>query len=161
MSETLDVDLLDAIEAHLDSIELRLARQASHEAIERLQRSYGYYIDKGLWSAAADLFADNATWEWGQSGVYRGRDRIRAALGLRGPEGLAPGELNTYITCQPIITVAEDNLTARARWRSDMHFCEDGKACWGEGTYENVYVNEARHLEDRQPAFLRHRAVGL
>jgi hypothetical protein len=39
-----------------------------------------------LWSAAADLFADDGIWEWGQSGVYVGRDRIRAALALRGPE---------------------------------------------------------------------------
>ena len=46
--------LLDPLEAHLDRAELRLARLASHEAVERLQRAYGYYVDKGLWSAAAD-----------------------------------------------------------------------------------------------------------
>ena len=78
--------LLDPLEAHLDRAELRLARLASHEAVERLQRAYGYYVDKGLWSAAADLFADDGTWEWGQSGVYRGRERIRAALARGLPE---------------------------------------------------------------------------
>lgn len=134
--------MLDALEAHLDAADLRLARLASHEAVERLQRSYGYYIDKGLWSAAADLFADDATWEWGQSGVYKGRERIRAALALRGPEGLAPGELNTHFICQPIVTVAPDNKTAKARWRADMQLCKAGKGSWGEGTFENLYVNE-------------------
>jgi hypothetical protein len=135
-------ELIDALEAHLDSIELRLARQASHEAIERLQRTYGYYLDKGLWSDAAGLFAYDGTWEWGQSGVYQGRERIRAALELRGPEGLAAGELNVHFTCQPIITVADDNLTAKARWRNDIMWQSAGEGRWGEGTYENTYVNE-------------------
>lgn len=132
----------DALEAHLDQAELRLARLASHEAVERLQRAYGYYVDKGLWSAAADLFADDGTWEWGQSGVYRGRHRIGAALALRAPEGLRPGDLNTHFICQPIVTVAPDNMTARARWRSDMQLCSEGRGRWGEGTFENTYRNE-------------------
>ena len=134
--------LLDPLEAHLDRAELRLARLASHEAVERLQRAYGYYVDKGLWSAAADLFADDGTWEWGQSGVYRGRERIRAALALRAPEGLRQGDLNTHFICQPIVTVAQNNMTARARWRSDMQLCSNGKGRWGEGTFENTYVND-------------------
>src|SRR5690606_38203697 len=29
-------------------------------AITRLQKSYGYYLDKGLWTDLADYFADNA-----------------------------------------------------------------------------------------------------
>jgi len=131
-----------ALEAHLDAIELANARQAGHEAVERLQRSYAYYVDKGLWRAAADLFAEDGTWEWGQGGVYVGPDRIHAALGLRGPEGLAQGELNNHYTCQSIITIAPDNRTAKARWRSDMQFNKDGEASWGEGVYENTYVND-------------------
>jgi hypothetical protein len=133
---------LDALEAHLDDIELRLARQASHEAVERLQRAYGYYIDKGLWSAAADLFADDGTWEYGQGGVYRGPARIAAALGLRGPEGLAHGDLNTNFICQGIVTIAPDNQTAKARVRADQQLAENGKGSWGEGTFENTYVND-------------------
>jgi len=128
--------------AHLAAIELRIARLASVEAIERLQRAYGYYVDKGMWSEAADLFAEDGTWEWGQSGVYKGRARVRAALALAGPEGLAPGMLNNHYICQPIITVAPDNRTAKARWRAVMQLCRDGKATWGEGTFENTYVNE-------------------
>lgn len=135
-------DTLNALETEAARCELELARLASHEAIERLQRTYGYYVDKGLWSQAADLFTEDATWEYGMSGVYEGRDRIRAALGLRGPEGLRTGELNNHWVVQPIITVAPDNQTAKARWRSNMQTQRDGKAYWGEGTYENEYVND-------------------
>lgn len=114
----------------------------SHEAIERLQAIYGYYIDKGLWDRAAALFSRDASYEFGQRGVYIGRRHIRRALKLMGPRGLERGQLNDYPMLQPIIDVAPDNRTAKARWRSDVMLARDGKGAWGEGEYENEYVNE-------------------
>ena len=119
----------------------RLALLRSRSDIENLQAAYGYYIDAGLWSKAAALFAPDATYEYGQQGVYVGSPHIEAALGLMGPAGLAPGQLNIYMMLQPIIDVAPDNRTALARWRSDVMLARDGKGEWGEGTYENRYVN--------------------
>src|SRR5262245_61271381 len=51
-------------------------------AIKKLQRVYGFYTDKQLWSAAADLFSADGTIEVGGRGVYVGRDRIRDFLAL-------------------------------------------------------------------------------
>ncbi|HET8696320.1 MAG TPA: nuclear transport factor 2 family protein, partial [Gammaproteobacteria bacterium] len=39
-------------------------------AIEKLQRIYGFYTDKQLWTQAADLFAANGSIEVGSRGVY-------------------------------------------------------------------------------------------
>ncbi|HEY2592078.1 MAG TPA: nuclear transport factor 2 family protein, partial [Steroidobacteraceae bacterium] len=119
-----------------------LALVESHETIERLQAAYGYYIDKGLWDRAAALFSTDATYEFGQRGVYVGRPHIRRALELMGPRGLEDGQLNDYPMLQPIIDVAPDNRTAKARWRSDVMLARGGKGEWGEGEYENEYVNE-------------------
>jgi SnoaL-like domain len=119
----------------------RLAILRSREEIENLQSAYGYYTDKGLWSKASQLFAPNGTYEYGQHGVYVGVAHIRAALALTAPEGLSPGILNDYMMLQPIIDVAPDNKTAKARWRSDVMLSKDGRGQWGEGTYENTYVN--------------------
>jgi cell division protein FtsB len=119
-----------------------LARLRSRQAISNLQAELGYYIDKGLWSQAAELFAPDATYEYGQQGVYVGRAHIRTALGLMGPEGLQRGELNDYPMLQPIIDVAADNRTAKARWRSDVMLSRNGAGEWGGGVYENEYVNE-------------------
>ncbi|MGH8260171.1 MAG: nuclear transport factor 2 family protein, partial [Steroidobacteraceae bacterium] len=119
-----------------------LARLESHDAIARVQAAYGYYIDKGLWNRAAALFSRDATYEYGQRGVYVGRGHIRRALELMGPRGLEQGQLNDYPMLQPIIDVAPDNRTAKARWRSDVMLARDGKGEWGEGEYENEYVNE-------------------
>jgi hypothetical protein len=111
-------------------------------AIENLQAMYGYYVDKGQWEEVASLFTEDGTWEFGQSGVYAGRDRVERGLSTMGPEGLEPGQLNNYPMLQPIITVSEDNMTAKGRWRSDVMLARGGKGRWGGGLYENEYVND-------------------
>ncbi len=128
--------------AVVEDYEARLDRLASALEIENLQGMYGYFVDKGMWSEAAALFAEDGTYELGQSGVYVGRDRVRDGLSLMGPEGLEHGQLNNYPMLQPLITVAEDNATAKARWRSDVQLSQDGRGRWGAGVYENEYVNE-------------------
>lgn len=135
-------DDLGRLEAMADLQAEKLARVSSLRAIENLQAMYGYYVDKGLWKEAASLFSDDGTWEFGQSGVYIGRDSVERGLGLMGPEGLEQGQLNNYPMLQPIISVAADNRTAKGRWRSDVMLARNGKGEWGGGVYENEYVNE-------------------
>jgi hypothetical protein len=132
-----------SLQQALTAYEREVALLKSREALDNLQAAYGYYIDKGLWRQAADLFTSNATFEFGQRGVYVGRAHVVKAMTVAfGPEGLHQGQLNNYMMLQPIIDVAPDNRTAKARWRSDVEIAVDGKGQWGEGEYENEYVNE-------------------
>ena len=55
----------------------RAERALDLKEIERLQRSYGYYIDHSDWDNVVDLLTDDATAEYGQSGVYQGKASIR------------------------------------------------------------------------------------
>jgi hypothetical protein len=126
----------------VDKLEHRVALLRSAHEIENLQGIYGYYVDKGMWTEAASLFTDDGTYEFGQGGVYVGKDHVKKALGLMGPEGLEQGRLNNYPMLQPIITVADDNRTAKARWRSDVQLAASGKGKWGAGVYENEYIND-------------------
>jgi hypothetical protein len=135
-------DALGHLEALADAKELALGRVESVRAIENLQGMYGYYADKGQWKQAATLFTHDATWEFGQSGVYVGRSHIERALSLTGPQGLAPGQLNNYVMAQQVIHVSDDNRTAKARWRSDVLLAKEGKGRWGGGIWENEYVND-------------------
>ncbi|MGH8260754.1 MAG: nuclear transport factor 2 family protein, partial [Steroidobacteraceae bacterium] len=41
----------------------RIRRLEDEQAIENLQRSYGYFVDKALWREAADLFTEDGTLE--------------------------------------------------------------------------------------------------
>jgi hypothetical protein len=135
-------DRLGRLEAQADSKELQLARAHSVRAIENLHGIYGYYIDEGQWQQAAALFTRNGTYESGQSGVYVGTASIERGLSLMGPQGLEAGQLNNYVMVQPIISVDEQNRTAKARWRTDVLLSRAGQGRWGGGIYENEYLND-------------------
>ena len=121
----------------------RVERLEDQDAIENLQAYFGYYFDKGLWDEVADLFAAGGSFEYGQRGVYIGKDRIRRALLLFGPDGLGEGFLNNHMMLQPIITVAPDGRTATGRWQGMVMLSEPGaNGVWGIGQYENAYVKE-------------------
>jgi hypothetical protein len=135
-------DRLGKLEAEIDKKDLQLARTHSVRAIENLQAMYGYYIDKGQWKHAAALFSREGSYEFGQSGVYLGNASIERGLSLMGPAGLEEGQLNNYVMAQPIISIADDNRTAKARWRSDVLLSRAGTGKWGGGLYENEYVND-------------------
>jgi len=136
-----------ALRARLASVETRTARVADIDAIENLQGSYGYYTDKMLWDEVLDLFADDGTLEIGPSGVYVGKDSIRRYLYSLsgGKQGPLEGVLNEHFQLQPIVTVAPDGQSAKARWRALLMLGVYGSGSagdWGEGTYENEYVKQ-------------------
>jgi hypothetical protein len=122
----------------------RVTLLEDENAVESLQRVYGFYIDKGFWSEAADLFAADATIEVAGSGVFEGRDRVLEFLRSRGPEFPQEGRLFDRMQLQPIVHVAPDGQTARGRWRLFAQEAQHGEfSRWGVGTYENTYVKEA------------------
>src|SRR6187455_204972 len=136
--------------AALEVLALR-ARTLEHDislledvnAIKKLQRIYGFYTDKQLWSAAADLFSADGSIEVGGRGVYVGRDRIRDFLALNGPEGPQPNRLFDQMQLQPIVHVAPDGQTAEGRWHVFAQEAVHGEyANWGLGVLENEYVKE-------------------
>ena len=114
-------------------------------AIRNLQRAFGFYVDRGLWRDAATLFAADGTIELGADGVYQGPQRreeyLRRLHG--GQEGLIYGQLNEWVTLQPAIVVADDAMSATARWRDlGMLGQYHQHAEWRDGIYENAYVRE-------------------
>jgi len=130
-------------EARLAAYRERVERLEDQNAIENLQALYGYYFDKGLWNEVADLFSADGSFEYGQRGVYVGQERIRHALLLFGPQGLAPGHLNNHMQLQSVIHVAPGGRTATARWQGMVMLSRPGaNGVWGLGIYENEYVKE-------------------
>ena len=133
------------LEARIDALELRKSLLEDGNAIKRLQRAYGYYLDRGLWDEAATLFASDGTLEIGLDGVYVGQKRVREYLHVLGGSrvGLAAGRLNEHMQLMPYVTVAPDGLTAKATWRDVILAGQLGTgATWGEGPYVNEYVKD-------------------
>jgi hypothetical protein len=136
-----------AARARLAEIDRRADGVADVNALENLQRVYGYYTDKMLWEQVLDLFADDATLEIGSSGVYVGKPSIRRYLYSLsgGREGPIEGVLYNHMQLQPVVTVADDGSSARARWRALILTGVSGSGSggnWGEGVYENEYVKQ-------------------
>jgi hypothetical protein len=109
--------------------------------IEKLQRIYGYYLDKGLWSQAADLFADDGEVDVAGRGGHVGKAHILAYLQAIGPEGPVAGRLYDNMQLQPIVQVGSNGTTAKARWHLFAQLAQAGQFHeWGVGVYENEYV---------------------
>ena len=111
--------------------------------VENLQRIYGFYIDKGMWTQAADLFSTDGTIEIGGSGIFVGQDRVLKYLQSQGEEYPQPGRLNDRMQLQPVVHIAPDGLSAKGRWHlfaQEAVYGEYGR--WGVGVYENDYVKE-------------------
>ena len=132
-------------DAEIAALNQRVEKLEGTRAIKKLQRAFGYYVDRGLWSDAAELFADDGTIEIGADGVYAGKGRIAEYLKRLhgGQEGLIYGQLNEWVTLQPAVAMASDGRTATARWR-DLGMTGQYKkhAEWRDGIYENTYVRE-------------------
>lgn len=128
----------------LASLATRVTRLEDENAIENLQRSYGFYVDKAMWKEAADLFAEDGTLEIGGRGVFVGKARVQQYLTWLAPEGLVRGKLFNHLQLQPVVHVDKDGKSARGRWRFIAEVGEYQKrAQWGAGTYENRYVKES------------------
>lgn len=127
----------------------RLTRLEDSAAIERLQYMYGYFMDNRMFDEMVDLFTDDAPYmEIGERGRYIGKARIGQflleVLGA-GRWGLLRNEVINHVQMQPIITVAADGQSAKARLRAQIHGNSPpttGHFLFAEGVYENEYVKQ-------------------
>ena len=114
-------------------------------AVKRLQHAYAHYLDAGMWNDAADLFATQATAQFGADAVS-GRDGLRRYLmdqAGRNRDGLDAGQLHTHLIMQPIITLGADGRSAKGTWHELTMLGRFGKSAeWTGGIYENDYLLE-------------------
>ena len=116
---------------------------AAQDEIEKLQRTWGYYLDKGLWSEAASLFSDDGAYELQSRGIYTGKAHILQYLRAIGPEGPQAGRLFDHLQLQDVVHVAPDGLSAKGRWRVFSQGAILGRfAEWGMEIIEADYVWE-------------------
>ena len=132
--------------ADIAQAERQLDAVIAVDATENLNSSYGYYIDESAWDQMADTFSPTkGAKEITGAGTYVGQDRIRKVLNLRGPRGgRTPDFFTIHQLTQPVIHVADDGQSARARLRLfQLGGNADGSSgSWIGGIYENTAVKE-------------------
>ena len=143
---------LESLERRIDSLTCEVGIHADIQAVRTLQFKYGYYMDKCLFGAIVDLFAENAVLYF-LNGIFRGKRGARrlygGASGLNGP---VDGLLFEHIIAQDIVDVAPDRSRAWGRFRCFMQggVHESKKDAPARipaqfleaGIYENEYVRE-------------------
>jgi hypothetical protein len=132
--------------AKVARLSLEVQRAEDLRAVKRLQITYAQYVQFGLWSQAASLFAGHAE-------AIFGADRIngRAAIGRfflntwgNGREGLPAGGLHTLLEDTPVLNLSADGQTAKGRWHEFRLLGRlGGSARWEQGIAENSYAKEA------------------
>ncbi|HTT01707.1 MAG TPA: nuclear transport factor 2 family protein [Steroidobacteraceae bacterium] len=136
------------VQARLDRLEAEIRAAEDIQAIKKLQRAYGYYVDKGLWEDVAALFTEDAVANY-PAGVFIGLPSIRQHLYMNvgghamGDLGLGDGRLYNHMNIQPVVHLDAGGKTARGRWRAFAMFGNfGGAAVWAEGVYEMVYAKQ-------------------
>ena len=130
----------------LEELEARLKNLEDVEAINRLQRAYGYYLVHWEGQQLADLFSDapDVTLGAGDGGVvFSGQEDVKKFFKRVGDP---PELLHGLMQLSGIVDVDPGGKTAKGRWFGfgPLAIPRDGvvKAIWGFGLYENEYVKE-------------------
>src|SRR6187551_1134340 len=120
-----------------------LDRVESVRAVKRMQHAWALYVDLGEWDRAAALFIDNAE-------LVHGDDRFHGRVAIRdyfvrvigkGAAGLPAKTVHAPFLMAPIVTLAEDGMSAKGRWHAfSMRGSFGGEASWQGGIFENEYV---------------------
>lgn len=126
-------------EQQLDALDARITRLEDLNQIETLQRTYGYFVDKGQWTQLSELFTDDATLEIGGKGLFLGKPRVLEYMQTAfGPDGAKEGMLANHMQFQPIPDISADGQTG---WiRSRAYVMSIGG--WGLPLYENAFRKE-------------------
>ncbi len=120
----------------LDALNMRIERLEGMNQIERLQRTYGYFVDKAQWSQLAELFTEDATLEIGGKGLFVGKHRVLEYMQKSfGKDGIRPGVLINHMQFQPIPDISADGKTGWLRQRAYVM----ANGGWGLPLYENEY----------------------
>lgn len=148
-TESVTTDSVVMIDMRLDRLQAAVENAEDLRAIKKLQRAYGYYLDKGLWTDLAEFFTDDAVANY-PAGVYIGQESIRRHLYVNvggvemGQVGLGDGRLYNHMNIQPVVHLDASGNTARGRWRAMAMFGRfgAGSGIWAEGVYNMEYRKE-------------------
>ena len=64
------------MQQRMDRLEAGVQAEEAIRAVKRLQYTYGYYLESGLWNDLVDLFAINAVGQF-QTVTITGKQRLR------------------------------------------------------------------------------------
>jgi len=125
------------LQKQLEEKEEQIQALLDIEAIKRVQRAYGYYLERWMYDEIVDLFADHpevsATFV---EGTYLGLEGVRRYFGKA--KDLPPEFFHQVMQVSPIITLSEDRQRAKGRWYGYGTLCSFPQNNTIDPTYMSV-----------------------
>lgn len=147
--------MTEDLEARIMALEKQVQILKDVEEIKKLQRAYGYYLERWMVDEIIDLFSDSPDVTLTVAlGEFKGKESIRRFFyqGMTKEEVLKQRMLNPYFLHQVmqlsgIVDVDPDGKRAKGRWygfgASALPTASGRvRAGWMNGTYEVEYVKE-------------------
>lgn len=143
---------MEELEAKVEMLENKLRTLEDIEAIKKLQRAYGYYLEHWMAEDIIDLFSDSpGACLSVAAGEYRGKESIHRFF-RHGDENTAleksddPEFLHQVMQLSGIVDVAPDGKSAKGRWYGFGANAFPGPGGinpgWMDGVYEVEYIKE-------------------
>lgn len=105
------------IEARFKGLEDKVRVLEDLEAIQKLQKAYGYYLEHWMVEELIDLFADNPQTELSlRVGRYLGKEGVKRYFKGEPDRASNPEFLHQVMQLSGIVDVAADGKTADGRW---------------------------------------------
>ena len=135
----------DDIEARFKALEHQVRVLQDTLEIERLQRSYGYYLEHWMPQEMIDLFSDSPDVAMDlPEGKYFKKEGVKRLFA--GVAGNDPEFLHQLMMLSPVIDVDPDGKSAKGRWYCfgavSIPQSKGVTQSFVSGTYENEYTKE-------------------
>ncbi len=105
------------IESRIKELESKVRILEDIEAIKRLQRAFGYYLEHWMYEEILDLFSDSPEVELNiLVGVYLGKEGVRRYVIGEKERSLNPELLHQVMQLSGIVDIDPDGRTAAGRW---------------------------------------------
>ena len=136
---------IEALEKQVKEQQKEIRRLADIEAIKKLQKAYGYYVEHMMWREIIDCFSDSpdVCLDW-LEGKYLGKAGVRKYFERM--ESMPPEFMHQVMQIAGIVDIEPDGKTAKGRWYAFGGIFiprENGmRRSFVTGIYELVYIKE-------------------
>lgn len=139
------VTRIEALEKRVKAQEKQLTVVQDIEAIKKLQKAYGYYVEHMMYQEIVDCFSDSpdVLLDW-LEGKYLGKEGVRKYFEFM--KSAPPDFMHQVMQIAGVVDIDPDGQTARGRWYAfgGIFIPREGnvRRSFVSGIYENRYIKE-------------------
>ncbi|MGD0795793.1 MAG: nuclear transport factor 2 family protein [Dehalococcoidales bacterium] len=138
---------LKEMETRIKELENQVVKLKDLEDINRLQKSYGYYMEHWMYEDIIDLFSDSPDTVLNlMAGIFLGKEGVRKYFGGMTEMTQSPEFLHQIMQLSGIVDIADNGKSAKGRWYGFGPVALPiGKGVYqffADGTYIADYIKE-------------------